>query len=138
MSTSSPESALEQNKRLALRWLDEVWNQGRRETIRELFAKTGVYHRGASEYRGPAGFMHFYDIISAQFSQLSIKPIVSVAEADLVCIHWSTAALFTTTRTPVHFTGTSIWRIKDGQFVEAWQNWDAAGLASQIPGFVAP
>lgn len=138
MSTSSPESALEENKRLALRWLDEVWNHGRRETIRELFAKTGVYHRGAGEYRGPAGLMHFYDIISAQFSELSIKPIVSLAEADLVCIHWSTDALFTATRTPVHFTGISIWRIKDGQFVEAWQNWDAATLASQIPGFVAP
>jgi predicted SnoaL-like aldol condensation-catalyzing enzyme len=138
MSPSSPESPLEQNKRLALRWLDEVWNRGRRDTIRELFAKTAVYHRAGKEYHGPAGFAHFYDIMTAQFSQLSIKPIITVAEADLVCVHWSVNALFTATRTPVNFTGTTIWRVKDEQFVEAWQNWDAAGLTAQVPGLSLP
>jgi hypothetical protein len=29
-------------------------------------------------------------------------------------------------------------RIKDGQFIEAWQNWDAAGLTQQLPGLVLP
>ena len=136
MSTDS--GSLEQNKALAYRWLEEVWNKGRREAIRELFAKTGVYHRGASDHRGPEGFVHIYDILRANFSELSIKPIVSLAEVDLVCVHWSVNCAYSTTKTPVHFTGTTIWRIKDGQIVEAWQNWDAAGLMDQIPGLAIP
>lgn len=136
MSTDS--ASLEQNKKLAHRWLDEVWNQGRREVIRELFAKTGVYHRGASEHRGPEGFVHLYDILRANFSGLCIKPIVSIAEGDLVCVHWSVDCVYSATKTPVQFTGTSIWRIKEGQIVEAWQNWDAAGLMAQVPGLSIP
>jgi predicted SnoaL-like aldol condensation-catalyzing enzyme len=74
----------------------------------------------------------------AQFSEFSFKPIVSLGEGDLVCVHWSCSCVHVSTRTPVHITGTSIARIKDGQIIEGWQNWDAASLASQIPGFVAP
>jgi hypothetical protein len=36
-SAAQPLSTSEQNKQLVLRWFDEVWNQGRRETIFELF-----------------------------------------------------------------------------------------------------
>jgi len=135
---SSDSGSLEQNKKLAHRWLDEVWNKGRREVIRELFAKTGVYHRGANEYRGPEGFAHLYDILRADFSGFSIKSIVTVAEGELVCVHWSVDCLYNATRTPVNFTGTSIWRFKDGQIVEAWQNFDAAAIRAQVPGLLIP
>lgn len=138
MSLSGPPSSLEQNKRLLLRWLDEAWNHGRREVFHELFAKTGVYHRGSMEYLGPANFLHFYDIMRGQFSEFSIKPALTLAESDLVCVHWSLDCVHTRTRVPVHVTGTTICRIKDGQFTEAWQNWDAAGLTAQVPGLFIP
>ena len=32
----------------------------------------------------------------------------------------------------VSAAGISIVRVKDGRFIEAWQNWDAAGLAAQL------
>jgi predicted ester cyclase len=135
---ASPDSALQQNKRLFLRWLDELWNQGRRETIRELFAKDGVLHAGSRESHGPAEFLHIYDIMRAQFSQISVQPLVVLAEGDLVCVHWSFECLYAVTRAPVRFTGISIVRVKDGQIVEAWQNWDAAGVSQQVPGISLP
>jgi len=61
-----------------------------------------------------------------------------LAEADLVCAHWRIDCLYRATHTPVAITGISICRVKDGHFVEAWQSWDAAGLAAQLPGFVLP
>ena len=132
------ESTLDQSKRLLLRWLDELWNQGRRQTIAELFAKTGILHSGNRHSHGPAEFLHFYDIMRAVFSQFSLKPIVCIAEGDVVCVHWSIDCLHTASRTPVHTTGISMVRVKDGQFIEAWQNWDAAGVAHQVPGLVLP
>jgi predicted SnoaL-like aldol condensation-catalyzing enzyme len=138
MSAAPPPSASEPNRAVLLRFFDEVWTQGRRESIKELFAKTGVLHEGGKHLRGPAEFTHVYDIMYAQFSEFSFKPIVSLEEGDLVCVHWSCSFVHISTRTPVHLTGTSIARIKDGQIIEGWQNWDAASLASQIPGFVVP
>lgn len=132
MSYASAPSSLERNKALVIRWFDEVWNQGRRETIKELFAAQGVLHDGATNYQGPEQFTGFYDRLRAEFSQFSIQPIISLAEGDLACVHWSAALVHTASGTPVRLSGTSVVRISDGQFVEAWQNWDAAGLAAQL------
>jgi hypothetical protein len=89
MSHGNAQLALEGNKALVLRWFDEVWNQGRRETIKELFAAQGVLHDGVSTYRGPEEFTAFYEKLRAQFSKFSIRPIVSLAEGDHACVHWS-------------------------------------------------
>jgi predicted SnoaL-like aldol condensation-catalyzing enzyme len=133
MSTANAPSSLERNKALVIRWFDEVWNQGRRETIKELFAAEGVLHDGASTYHGPQEFTSFYDKLRAEFSNFEIRPIVSLAEGDFACMHWSVNFVHTVSGTPVRLTGTSVVRISNGQFVEAWQNWDAAGLAAQLP-----
>ncbi len=132
------EFLLEQNKRLIFRFFDEAWNQGRRAAITEIFTKTAVLYSRNRECHGPTDFLHFYDIMRSLFSQISIKPIVSLAEADLACVHWRLDCVHKPTRTPVCITGISICRVKDGHFIEAWQSWDAAGLASQIPGLVIP
>jgi predicted SnoaL-like aldol condensation-catalyzing enzyme len=138
MSAGPPPSTPESNRDLLLRFFDEVWTQGRRESIKELFAKTGVLHDGENHFRGPAEFTHFYDIMRAQFADFSFKPIVSLAEGDLVCVHWSCTAVHISTRTPMRVTGISIVRIKDGQIIEGWQNWDGAALVAQIPGLSLP
>jgi predicted SnoaL-like aldol condensation-catalyzing enzyme len=138
MSAAPPASTPQQNKALLLRFFDEVWTQGRRESIKELFAKTGVLHDGENHFRGPAEFTHFYDIMCAQFADFSFKPIISLGEGDLVCVHWFCNAVYVSTRTPVRITGISIVRIKDGQIVEGWQNWDRAALIIQIPGLSLP
>lgn len=135
---ASPESALEQNKELVLRFFDKAWNQGCREAITETFAKTCVLRSGDRQAEGPPAFLHFYDIMRGAFSQISMKPIVCLAQDDLVCVHWSLDCVYTATRTPVRFSGISICRIRDGRFIEAWQSWDAAGLVRQVPGFVVP
>ena len=138
MSAGPPASPLEPNRALLLRFFDEVWTEGRRDAIKELFAKTGVLHDGENHFRGPAEFTHFYDIMRAQFSEFSFKPIVSLGEGDLVCVHWSCTCVHIPTRTPVSITGTSVVRIKEGQIIEGWQNWDGAALMIQVPGLSLP
>lgn len=132
MSTAASLSPLEQNKHLVIRWFEEVWNQSRRETIFELFSPQGVVHDGPRDIRGPEGFCAFHDELRSQFSAFRITPIVALAEGDLACVHWSAEFLHTATSRPLKITGTSVVRIQDGRFLEAWQNWDAAHLASQL------
>ena len=52
----------EANKAIVRRWFEEVWNQGREETIDELFAEHAVgYGLGDTDVttRGPAEFKIF-------------------------------------------------------------------------------
>ena len=132
MSAPQTQSVLEHNKALLVRWFDEVWNQGRAATIHELFGRECVLHDGDRQYRGPEEFIEFHDGLRAQFSQFFVKPIESLAEGDLASIHWRADCVHTETGKKIRLTGTSIVRIKDGQFVEAWQNWDKAAVDAQL------
>jgi len=135
MSSASPSlSPLDQNKSLVIRWFEEVWNQGRRETIFELLSENGVIHDGPHQFRGPQEFARFYDALHAQFCDFKITPIVSLAEDDRVCLHWSCSSRHIATGKTVEITGTSVVQIEYGRFVRAWQNWDAAHLYTQLTG----
>jgi len=42
--------------------------------------------------------------------------------------------IHSTTKKALQLTGTSVVRIENGRFAEAWQNWDAAHLYAQLTG----
>lgn len=133
-SSAQPLSALDQNRHLAHRWFEEVWNQGRREVIAELFAPECVLHDGSVHIHGPREFEAFYDNLNAQFKDVHITPTpgISLSEGDLVSLRWHVDCTHRDSGKTLSFSGMSICRIKDGRFVEAWQNWDAAGMQAQL------
>ena len=135
--SASPVSVLEHNKALTMRWFEEVWNQSRRETIFDLFAPECVLYEGHAPIRGPGEFADFHDRIRAQFDQIHIEPEVALAENDLVSLRWTVSGVHKATGKNAKVTGISIVRIKDGRFIEAWQNWDAAAMAAQLSGVPA-
>jgi predicted SnoaL-like aldol condensation-catalyzing enzyme len=133
-SASQPLTATEQNKLLVIRWFEEVWNHGRRETIFELLPESAIIHDGAEQYCGPEEFARFHDSLRSQFSNFKITPIISLAEGEHACVHWSCSMIHTATQKALQLTGTSVVRIENGRFAEAWQNWDAAHLYAQLTG----
>jgi predicted SnoaL-like aldol condensation-catalyzing enzyme len=137
MTAPQPQTISEQNKALVHRWFDEVWNQGRRETIQELFPSHGVLHDGSKTLRGPEEFARFHDALRSEFTDFCITPVVSLSEGDLASVHWSVTCRHIASGKDVKLTGISIVRIKDGQFVESWQNWDEAGVEAQLSGKAA-
>jgi predicted SnoaL-like aldol condensation-catalyzing enzyme len=134
MDAVQPVLTTEANKKIAVRWFDEIWNQGRRETIHELFGAEADLHDGGFTIHGPGEFERFYDRICSAFSEHRFAPVVMLAEGDLVSIHWSAICRHTESGKDVEFTGTSVARIENGQVVEAWQDWDKARVEAQISG----
>jgi predicted ester cyclase len=130
--SASPVSVLDHNKQLTVRWFEDVWNQSRRDVIFELFAPECVLYEGHTLIRGPEEFAAFYDRLRSQFTDIRITPGVVLAEDDLVSLRWTVNATHKATGKTTTISGISIVRIKDGHFVEAWQNWDAASLAAQL------
>jgi predicted SnoaL-like aldol condensation-catalyzing enzyme len=132
MSVAQPQTNTEQNKQLMVRWFEEVWNQGRRQTIHDLFAPHAILHDGSSQFKGPDEFCRFYDSLRADFSNFRMMPGACLAEGDLACLHWTAVFHHNASGKDVKVTGTSVVRVANGQFVEAWQNWDQAALAAQL------
>jgi predicted ester cyclase len=131
-SQAQPLSTSEQNKHLVHRWFEEVWNQSRREVIAELFAPECILQDGATQIRGPEEFQRFHDGLRAQFSDIRVTPGIALSENDLVSLRWTVECRDRATGKDLTASGISIVRVRDGRFVEAWQNWDQAGVAAQL------
>jgi steroid delta-isomerase-like uncharacterized protein len=131
------------NKALIRRWFEEVWNQGRAETIEELLAEDGVVHGLAdatgAPVRGPAEFKAFHTQFRAAFPDITVTVEDTIAEGDLVVArcsvrgkHGGDSLGFKATQAPVEFTGIAIVRVQDGKFVEAWNNFDFMTMNKQL------
>jgi len=126
-------------KQMVVRWFEEVWNQGREETIDELLSADCVIHDGESDARGPEGFKPFFERMRKSFSQINVTCHESITEGDRTCLRWSATMLHTgnglgvpATGKPVRISGMSMMRFANGRFAEAWQNWDALEMMEQI------
>jgi steroid delta-isomerase-like uncharacterized protein len=128
---------------IAHEWFEQVWNQGRAEAIDRLFAEDGIAHglvdAEGNELRGPAGFKPFFHTFREAFPDIRIDVEDTVTEGDTIaarCVvhgtHLGNSLGLKATGNPVHFTGMTFLRIKDGQIVEAWNNFDFATMNSQL------
>ena len=128
---------------LVHRWFEEVWNQGREETIDELFAPNGVtYGLGElnAEVRGPSQFKPFFRNIRAAFPDLHITILDTVAEGNKVAVRLliegthKGAGLegIPPSGRAVRLSGIAILHAGNGKLVAGWNNWDQLGMLQQI------
>ena len=132
----------EANKALVRRWFDEVWNQGREETIDELFAPQGIgYGLGDTDVptRGPAEFKIFASNLRGALPDIHMKIEDSIAEGDRVTVritvegtHKGGQLGVPPTGRRIRIQGIVVVRIANGQIVEGWNSWDQLGLLRQI------
>jgi predicted ester cyclase len=138
---------VEENIKLMRRWFREVWNDGKNETIFELFAPNGVA-RGQTgrhgEIHGPAGFVQFAESIRAAFPDIKLAIEDAFGAGDKVVVRWSGVmthsgeGLGPATDKTVRIGGISIARIIDGKIVEGWDNWDQLAMLEQIGAYKPP
>ncbi|HKP85954.1 MAG TPA: ester cyclase [Blastocatellia bacterium] len=132
-----------ENKTLAHRWFEEVWNKRRADAIDEMFADEGIAHgltdASGNELRGPENFKAFFNSFSGAFSDLQVTVEETVAEGDKLAARCTVKGTHTgdgiglaATNQPVAFTGMCMLRIKDGKIVEAWNNFDFMTMFQQL------
>ena len=130
----------EQNKMLVRRFLDQVYNNARPEVIDELLADDYVDHSAPpGQAPGAAGTRQVYDLYRTAFPDLCVEIHDLVAEDDLVVVR---ARFAGTSRGPlmgapptgkrVQIASMVIVRLRDGQFVERWEQMDLLGLMLQL------
>jgi steroid delta-isomerase-like uncharacterized protein len=125
------------------RWFEEVWNKGREEAIDEMLAEDGIAHglvdENGEELRGPANFKPFFRKFRGAFPNIEVVVEDCICEGDKAAARCTVRAQHTgdslgiaATNNSVEFDGLCIIQVKDGQIVEAWNNFDFARLNQQI------
>jgi steroid delta-isomerase-like uncharacterized protein len=131
----------ENNKAIARRYFEELWNRKNVALADELFAPNCLLQDPVTPNleRGPAGVKQDYNIYNTAFpdSQFTIENIV--AEGDQVAIRWSVRGIhkgalqnIAATNKNVTTTGISLMRIVNNKIQEMVTNWDALGLMQQL------
>jgi steroid delta-isomerase-like uncharacterized protein len=129
-----------ENKAIVTRWFDEVWNQGKAETIDKLLAPHAIVHGlGPAPLVGPAGFKAFHAAYRNAFPDVALQVDDLIAEGDRVVARWSGRGThkgdglgFAATNKPANFRGMTIVRVQNGQLVEGWNQFDQFGMLQQL------
>ena len=121
-------------------WFEEVWNQGRAESIDRILAADAVAHGlpGGST-RGPAAFKPVFDAFRGAFPDLNIAVERTVTEGDVVAAYCHVTGTHTgdalgvpATGKRVDFHGMTIVRVVDGTMREGWNCFDFLTMYQQL------
>jgi steroid delta-isomerase-like uncharacterized protein len=137
--------SVEENLQLMRRWFQEVWNEGKTESIHEFLAPDAI---GIGELedgrplRGPAEFVPFVERIRGAFPDINIVVEDAFGAEDKVVLRWSATMThrgdhlgMPARGQRVRIAGMSIARIRDKQIIEGWDNWDQLGMLKQIGAY---
>jgi predicted ester cyclase len=133
---------VEQNLLLVRRWFEEVWNQKRSETIRELLSPDCVAH-GTSEIGGDLygvqGFLGLHARLVSAFPDMHIEVEDCFGVGEKVAFRWTgtmhhdgNGLGMEATGAEIRIAGMGMARIVGGKVVETWDNWDKLTMFQQI------
>jgi steroid delta-isomerase-like uncharacterized protein len=124
-----------ENKALARRFLEEVFNQRRLEAIEALTVPGYVDHNlpsGVTVAQSIGAFL-------AGFPDAHFTIEDQIEEGDLVVTRWTARGTHTgnlfgipATGKSIAMPGISIYRITNGKMVEAWVQYDQLGMMQQL------
>jgi steroid delta-isomerase-like uncharacterized protein len=130
-----------ENKAIARRADEELFDRGNLDVVDELFALNFVYHDPASgeDWHGPESVKQYATMLRAAFPDLHYSVEDQIAEGDKVVTrytasgtHQSELMEIAPTGNRVEITGISITRIEDGKIEEIWENYDTLGMMQQL------
>jgi steroid delta-isomerase-like uncharacterized protein len=140
-------SVMGQNSVLIRRWFDEVWNQGREETVDAMCARDVIGHGQAqhgADLQGPEHFKQFLRSFRSGFSNIHVEIHDTIEQDDKVMARWTATLTHSGTflgipssGKQVRVNGMSVQRIVGSKIVEGWDNWDQLSLLVQL-GAVLP
>ena len=132
----------DQNKALARRNVEEIWNQGNLSVIDELVAPNATFHDPSvpgGKFTGPEGFRQFVQIYRGAFPDVRITIEDLIAEGDKVVSRWTATGThkgqfmgIAPTNKHSTVTGVNIERFQNGKVVEGWANYDMFGMLQQM------
>ncbi|MCI0626006.1 MAG: ester cyclase [Acidobacteria bacterium] len=129
------------NRAIARRLNDEVWNRGNLSAIDEILATGYMHHDPASRNfgSGPVEYKKLVALYRSAFPDVLFTIENLVSEGDLVVTQWTARGTqrgevmgIAPTGRQVTVSGISIARVEQGRLAEQWVSWDALGMLRQL------
>lgn len=122
------------------RWFGEVWNKKREDAIDEMLSEETVHHGlGDEPVRGIENFKNFHRAFIDAFPDIQVEVKDVMTDGEKISARYVARATHTgeglgiaPTQKEVEFTGMGICTVKDGKFVEVWNQVDFMNLYSQL------
>ncbi len=126
----------EQNKAVAARFVNEVWNVGNLAVADEVLAAEFVRHNPASwepaQIEGIEAFKQYATQIHDLYPDFKVEVTARIAEGDLVATRWTVTGTNAQAQKQISIDGMSFDRFADGKIAEEWASWDTQGLEQQL------
>jgi steroid delta-isomerase-like uncharacterized protein len=121
-------------------WFEELWNQGREDTIDRFFAADAVAHGlGDGPLQGPEAFKPFFRRFRGALPDIRIEVVRTITEGEMIAIHCRVLGTHTgntlampATGKPAEFWGICIARVSGGKIIEAWNQFDFLTFYQQL------
>jgi steroid delta-isomerase-like uncharacterized protein len=143
MSSTSESREIAQNKEIVRRFMEECWNKGDQQAMRDLIADKCRYHDPAFPGIENVG-QHIMTTRNA-FPDLNFTTEDMIGERNEVVVHWTVRGTqrgpflgVQPTNRACTVSGTSITRIEGGKLVELWADWNVLTLMQQLGVAAAP
>jgi steroid delta-isomerase-like uncharacterized protein len=111
----------------------------------ELYALDYIYHGPAGELRGRDGIRGLWDVFLTGFPDLHSTIEDMISEGDKVVLRWRVEGTHTgefmgvaPSNMKITLGITEIFRVENGQLVEAWDQFDQLSLMQQIGAIPMP
>jgi steroid delta-isomerase-like uncharacterized protein len=130
-----------ENKQIAQRFMEECWNQGKMDSIRELVASGCTIHDPVfpALTSGADNLKRHIEMCRNGFPDLKFSVDDTIAERNEVVHHWTARGThkaqflgMPATNKNATVSGTSIYRIEGGKIVEEWSDWNLMTLMEQL------
>jgi predicted ester cyclase len=132
---------------LMRRWFQEVWNEGKENTIDEMFPRNSVMwgvSRPDASSRGPEEFRAFHQAMRKVFTDMHIELEDVVQQGDIAYTRFKVTARHSgegfgmaATGKTITLVGMCALQAANGVIVEGWNVWDQIGLAREL-GLLGP
>jgi predicted ester cyclase len=129
-SAPTPDPVLEENKTIARRFNDEIWNEGSFDVVDEIVAADVVWHDAG--INGVEAFKRNLTGLRTEYPDLHIITEDLIAEGDSVVARMTMQGTHAPTGKQATWTAIGILRIADGKIVEMWTNEDMLGRLQQV------
>ena len=133
-----------ENKAVAQRFLDELWNRSNFELVDQLLASDYNGH-SSTVIRGPDGAKAFVPRLRNGFPNFQFSILDQIAEGDKVASRWTIRGTHTgefqgipPSGKQIEMTGITIFRLANGKLVEGWTNEDVFGMLQQLGAIPVP
>jgi steroid delta-isomerase-like uncharacterized protein len=127
-----------QNKMIAYRLLDELWNRENFAVVDELVASDYDGH-SSTEFYGPEGAKQFVSEVHKAFPDFRFTIEDQIAEGDKVATRWTARGTHqgefqgvAPTGRRITMTGVTVFRMANGKLIDGWTNEDVLGWLQQL------